>query len=138
MSEECKTVHYKSGYKYQTQKDYCWKVDIKPPKAIVTDWIILKTDGQITIKKGYAWDGPSGPAIDTKNFMRGSLTHDALYQLIRYKHLPAEKRLDADIQLWKDCLADGMWRIRAWWVYRGVRLGGGPATFKPKKVYVAP
>jgi hypothetical protein len=33
--------------------------------------------------KGYAWNGPSGPTLDTRNFMRGSLVHDALYQLMR-------------------------------------------------------
>jgi len=41
------------------------------------------SDGGLLIKAGYSWDGPSGSAIDTKNFMQGSLVHDALYQLLR-------------------------------------------------------
>ncbi len=30
---------------------------------------------------------PNGPTIETKTFMRASLVHDALYQLMREEHL---------------------------------------------------
>jgi hypothetical protein len=30
----------------------------------------------LNILEEYCWDGASGPAIDTQNFMRGSLLHD--------------------------------------------------------------
>ena len=43
-----------------------------------------------------AGDGPSGPAIDTKNFMRASLVHDALYQLMRLGTLDKSRRQYAD------------------------------------------
>ena len=89
----------------------------------------LTTEGWITIKKGYAWDGPSGPTIDTRNFMRGSLIHDALYQLMRARKLDIdEHRKPADELLRKMCREDRMSAIRAWWVYRGVRIGGKPAA----------
>ena len=61
--------------------------------------------------------------------MRGSLVHDALYQLMRGKMLDHDlHRKTADRILWRICREDGMSAIRAWWVYQGVRLGGGPAA----------
>ena len=74
-----KYISYKSGYKYQLYEDYAVMIGMIPPDDVVTDYIELNSDGLLTIRKGYAWDGPSGPTIDTLNFMRGSLVHDALY-----------------------------------------------------------
>ncbi len=87
---------------------------------------LVKIDrhGFLTIEKGYAWDGPSGPAIDTKTFMQGSLIHDALYQLMREEVLPQSCRKRADEILRDICIEDGMSRVRAWWVYRAVRMVG--------------
>ena len=124
---EC--ITYKKGYKYQLSNDYQTEIGIKPDESIDTDYIVLTAQGKLTIKKGYAWDGPSGPTIDTLNFMRGSLVHDALYQLMREKHLDnKEDRDPADRLLQEMCKEDGMTSIRAWWVYQGLRLGGGPAA----------
>jgi len=50
-------------------------------------YLKLDGDGQFEFSKGYAWDGPSGSTVDTLNFMRGSLVHDALYQLIRMEKI---------------------------------------------------
>ena len=71
-------ISYKSGFKYQLVLDYELEIKISPSSEIVTDYIVLYESRMLVIKKGYAWDGPSGPTIDTKNFMRGSLVHDAL------------------------------------------------------------
>ena len=106
---------------------------------MVQDYIILDTDGTLAIAAGYAWDGPSGPTFDTKNFMRGSLVHDALYQLMGNGLLPLTEREPADATLRRLCLEDGMSSIRAWWVYQGVRLGGSLAASSPDKpALVAP
>ena len=79
--------------------------------------------------KGYAWDCPSGPTLDTRNFMRGSLVHDALYQLMRESLLDHTiHREPADRILQSLCREDGMTALRAWWVYQGVRLFGNPAS----------
>jgi len=124
---EC--IAYKGGYKYQLKEDYVTETRITPPTPIQTEYIALTSQGRISIKRGYAWDGPSGPTIDTLNFMRGSIVHDALYQLIREGHLEEGKyREPADRLLQKMCIEDGMSKLRAWWVYQGVRLGGGPAV----------
>lgn len=109
-------------------EEYIVSVRIKPADDVSNRFICLSTDGTLRIRADYAWDGPSGPTIDTKNFMRGSLVHDALYQLMREGYLPGSYRDEADDELRRICLEDGMSGLRAWWVYQGVRLGGGPAA----------
>ncbi|MFA5234451.1 MAG: hypothetical protein WC390_08645 [Sulfurimonas sp.] len=119
-----KKIRYKAGYKYQLVEDYLASIAIYPNEHIKTPWIELTAAGLLTIKAGYAWDGPSGPAIDTRNFMRGSLVHDALYQLIREDHLTQVNREDADKTLYLICLEDGMSAFRAECVYETVRVFG--------------
>lgn len=134
-------IAYKTGYKYQLKKDYITTIDIKPDVPIDTKYLALTVDGTLTIRDGYAWDGPSGPTIDTLNFMRGSLVHDALYQMMREGHLDKDNyREAADRLLQKMCKEDGMSALRAWWVYLGVRWGGGPAAdpANDKPVILAP
>jgi hypothetical protein len=106
-------IYYKEGYKYQLAQDYSIQVDIIPIKPIVTDWLCLSKTGMLTVKKGYAWDGPSGPTIDTSNSMRGSLVHDALYQLMRMEFIPESSRARADDLLHEICTEDGMNPVRA-------------------------
>ena len=128
-------ISYKKGYKYQLTEDCCYPISIKREEHIENDFIILTEDGDLTMKKGYAWDGPSGPTFDTLNFMRGSLVHDALYQLMREGKLDQNQRKPADQLLREMCKEDGMSSIRALWVYVGLRIGGGkaadPANLKP-------
>ncbi len=124
-----KCITYRGGYKYQIKEIYAVQIKLKPPVNINTEYIKLDTAGNITISKGYAWDGPSGPTIDTLTFMRGSLIHDALYQLMREEYLDHKiYREAADRILQKICREDGMWFLRAWWVYAGVRLFADPAA----------
>lgn len=133
-------ISYKKGYKYQLTDTYRIKIDIKPLEHILTTYIDLTPIGWLIIRKGYAWDGPSGPTVDTLNFMRGSLVHDALYQLIRQGYLKDEHREPADKLLHKMCKEDKMCRPRAWWVYKGVQIGGKSAAdpTNKKKVIRAP
>jgi len=124
-----KSIFYKGGYKYQLSKEYIVDINIKPSEDIDVFYIKLTTSGKLTIKKGYAWDGPSGPTFDTKNFMRGSLVHDALYQLMRGDNIDkATYRKPADKLLRKMCREDGMSYIRALWVYKAVHHFGNPSA----------
>ena len=121
-------IHYtQSHYKYQLAKQYTHLTNVLGYSG-GNAFVRLGVDGVLTINPGYAWDGPSGPAFDTKNFMRGSLVHDALYQLIRTGALPQAARQVADDELRRVVLEDGMSRLRAAWVYAGVRLFGGGHT----------
>lgn len=122
---EC--ISYKAGYKYQLKSEYVGTIGIRPGVPIHTEYISLSQSGEIRLKNGYAWDGPSGPTIDTLNFMRGSLIHDALYQLMRERHLDKNRyREPADRLLQSMCREDGMSALRAWVVYLGVRFAGDP------------
>ncbi|QSA96490.1 DUF1353 domain-containing protein [Methylococcus sp. EFPC2] len=124
-----KCIAYKDGYKYQLKESYEVLIDIKPEVSIATSYIGLDAQGKLSLREGYAWDGPSGPTIDTLTFMRGSLIHDALYQLMREEHLDKDKyREQADRLLQKICLEDGMGALRAWWVYQGVKRFGDPSA----------
>jgi hypothetical protein len=127
-------VTYKTGYKYQLAETFTAIVPIKPEYSIDSFLISLDTKGYLVIKKGYAWDGASG-AIDTSNFMRGALVHDALYQLMRQGSLdPQVHRKTADEWLRAVCLEDGMSRFRAWYVYVAVRFfGATAASYQGKK-----
>ena len=127
-------IKYKDGYKYQLTEECEVEVSVTPEQDIRTSYIDLTTNGLLTIKNGYAWDGPSGPTIDTPNFMRGSLVHDALYQLMRNKSInKKEWREKADRDLRRICLEDGMSRIRAWWVYKAVHYFGDKAASEESK-----
>ncbi len=126
-----KSIVYKGGYKYQLTRDYTDKLTLKPAVSVTKEinaYIQLSIEGDLVIRKGYAWDGPSGPTIDTKNFMRGSLVHDALYQLIREEHLKSTDRDAADVLLRHMCREDGMSWLRAAWVYRGLNWFGDKAA----------
>ena len=140
MAKTDPKIRFIGGYRYQLVSGYAVQIDIKPPRDIVSDYIKLTTDGYLMIAAGYCWDGPSGPTIDTKSFMRGSLIHDALYQLMRNNHLAADQRFAADRELYTACRADGMNYIRAQYTYRAVRwFGASSANPENKKVVqVAP
>lgn len=115
-------------YKYNLHQDYEYKADIEIAEPSDLGFIKISKEGMLFIKSRYAWDGPSGPTFDTKNFMRGSLVHDALYQLIREKKINQDQRKRADEILREICLEDGMSKIRAWWVFWGVYLFGNAAA----------
>lgn len=134
-------IYYKKGYKYQLAEDYRVRIDIVPGTDIVSGsgYIELTIDGRLNIKKGYAWDGPSGPTVDTKNFMRGALVHDALYQLMREGKLNRGYKDKADVELHRACREDGMSRIRAWYVLKSMRFTGFAISAKNrKKIIKAP
>ncbi len=110
-----------SKYKYQLLKEYRFFCNCPVQAPAEFDFLQANGDGFIVIKKGYAWDGPSGPTIDTENFMRGALVHDSLYQLIREGCINIDYRDHADRLLQEICLRDGMSRVRAWYVYQAVK-----------------
>jgi hypothetical protein len=90
-------------YKYQLVEPYGLDIGIKG-YTVTTPYLTLDAEGHLEILKGYAWDGPSGPMIDTLESMRGALVHDALYQLIRLKKIPFRYKGYADLLLKKICL----------------------------------
>jgi len=127
-------VYYKIDhpkYKYQLAEDYTVLTPVDFGKVITTDFLHLTEKGFLTVKKLYAWDGASGPTIDCRSSMRGSLVHDAFYQLMRLSMLPFAWRRCVDKLFRSILLEDGMWKFRAWLYYQGVSKFAGWAA-KPK------
>lgn len=123
-----RAIAYRAGYKYQLEEDYVHKL----PEAFIGYscehyWFSI-TNCVLVIRKGYAWDGPSGLSWDDATGMRGSLVHDALYQAMQAGLLPPMFKGVADSELRRVCLEDGMWRIRAWYWHRAVHRFGGQWT----------
>ena len=95
-------------YKYITQADYSHAVRL--PRAWwyggpTGDFVQIIEGNRLYIKCGYAWDGPSGPTIDTPSTIRASLVHDALYQLMKEGLLNIKYRKYAD-DLFKEILIE--------------------------------
>ncbi len=111
-------------YKYTLAEAYQLETQWLNMPEINTQYIQLNTQGQIHIAKAYSWDGASGPMPDFRSIMRGSLIHDALYQLIREQHLDPSFRAAADRLLLQICLDDGMNPLLAHWVHFCVRCFG--------------
>lgn len=120
-------LYYRPGYEYQSSRNYSHAVPWYDGPTVRCPFVTLYP-GLLVVHAGYAWDGPSGPTFDTRSFMRGAFVHDALYQLIREGELAPAYRLQADRELWACCRADGMWLVRAAWVYAGVRWFAGFAA----------
>ena len=128
-----KRIRYRNlkNYKYQLLTMYTHATGLQLIQNISTknEWLKLGKKGRLTLKKGYAWDGPSGPTIDTKNFMRAALVHDGLYQLMREGLLDHEEHRESADDLLRDiCIEDGMSKFRAWYVHKAVRTFGGKNT----------
>lgn len=132
-------IKYSKGHKYQLKKRARFQTGIKGYSGN-TFYLTIYVDGGLLIRAGYAWDGPSGPTIDTKSSMRGSLVHDALYQLIRLEILPRDSRLQADQEAYDRWLADGMWPFRAWIWAKVLNRHAATAAHPDhvKKLYTAP
>lgn len=129
-----KRIHYKKGYKYQLHVDYFEHIPIQPKLPIKTHFIRLDLYGNLVILKGYAWDGPSGPTPDLDGFMRGSLKHDAIYQLMRMGLLSEKDwRETADAMFKQDSKEDGIWGWVANAAYKALR-GFGKKNALPTKL----
>ncbi len=130
-------IYYTTGHEHQLAQDYTRQVSIKPTEDIETDYIKLTILGLLTLKKGYAWDGNSG-VPDTEESIAASAMHDAGYQLIRLRLLSMKTRPAWDLEYRNICKEKGMWRIRAWWRWRGiVRLGKSAADPKNRRLILS-
>jgi hypothetical protein len=131
-------MEYTDGYKYQIRKDMQFRIPVDFAEfSIDTDFISLESC-ILTIRKGYAYDGASGPTFDTRNSMRGSAFHDAMYQLFVLGLLPRTLKSLVD-ELFRDMLRqDGMsaFRSAAW--HRAVKRHGMNSTIRNKDILIAP
>lgn len=118
-------MKYKSGYRYKLEEAYSQIVPftITAPRQ-VGGWVSLAVNS-LSIASGYAWDGAStGLPWTPKKWLRPSLVHDALYQLIREGQLPMERRKDADEAFYQLLRENGVNVVVATLAYWAVRLFG--------------
>ncbi len=118
-------------YKYRLTDDYrhmLWYFD-PADSATITDnqgrtWATLDA-GMLHIRRYYAWDGPSGPAVDTMNLSAPSLVHDCLIQMVAAGLLPRRPWKEyADKEYHVLSRAMGVNRFRAWLQYLAIRYIG--------------
>ena len=107
----------KTRCKYVNQCDYGYRTNAFPNVNADKKYYEIN-DAQVVAKASYAWDGPSGPTIDTPSSMRASLIHDALYQAIRDGDLEKKDRKKADKIMLAILKRDGMkkWRRSLWYI----------------------
>lgn len=116
---------YTKGWKYRLEEDYVVQLTFTPKVAIDAKWISVTMDGLLTLKSGYAWDGASGPTLDSEESIMPSAVHDACYQLIRMNVVDTKNRKVVDKMFYNLCIEEGMNVIRASLWYVAVRLFGG-------------
>lgn len=122
-----------AGYKYTLVATQYLSLRNFGDVSIATEHYRLRKN-VLEIKKGYAWDGASGPTWDTQDTITPSLVHDVLYQAIREGLLPKSRRFDADLefyQLMRSRTRTWLGHIRAFYFFLGVRLFGW-LSVKPK------
>ena len=121
-------IIYRSGYKYQLSENHVFDLGDdframwKGTTHMQGDYLLLSSDGRLTICAGYCWDGASGGCPDLQSIRRAALCHDALYQLIRHGVLPDYSRLIADRLFREICIQDGLSRPLAAIAYRLLRM----------------
>lgn len=122
-----------SPYRYQTRgRHYFYDLPVSSAVRFVACGGLVEVYGRVmVVRAGYAWDGPSGPAIDTITFARASMLHDALYQAMREGVLTPSCRRVADGLMYREAVACGMAPLRAWYAWVAVRLFAGWAA-RPK------
>jgi len=78
-------------------------------------------DGILSIEKGYAWDGATGPVFQTDTTKIPSLVHDVLLQSMDLGLLPKEALAASDGVYLDLAIGAGMWKPRAYLHYYSMR-----------------
>ena len=128
-------VTYQKIWRYKLKKDFC--IDYQKEfglaltlRSNLSEPHFTLSDTQLCAKEGYAWDGASGPVVQTKNSVRATLVHDIMCQAMASNRSirTRKNRRTADRIFLRILKADGMsWPRRQIW-YRAVRMFGGKRT----------
>jgi hypothetical protein len=121
MDTETKTIEFHEG-------KYCGKswyfldselvqvfVGIFPKSPVQYQGNTLTSTGWLAVRKGFRWDGASGPAIDTITNMRASMVHDAIINMIQAGKIEGHlnNKLRTDMAYFRLAREDGMNLFRA-------------------------
>ena len=128
-------LFFVDGFRYQVEEDFIIIIeDFRPDTTIINEFFEFYTDGTLLIKRGFAWDGPSGPTIDTKNGHVAAIVHDVFYRCIRKGYLPLSIKPISDKIFYKLLRKKGMFVLRAYLWYLGVKLFGMKACTTPSRI----
>lgn len=84
--------------------------------------------GLVCIRPGYWWDGASGPAIDSFDFMDASLLHDVYFQMMRERNISIWNFPRANWAMFKMSRRYGMHWFRASYAWLTVTIFGFPSA----------
>ena len=117
-------------YKFKVEENFSIELPFKIPD-FEHEYASSK-DGILSVKRGYAWDGASGPIINTRDTLVASLVHDVLYQAMRLNLIKSSKenRKIADKNFFEILKMHGVNSIRRKVWYFAVRLFGKKSTIK--------
>ena len=120
----------KYKYKFKVEENFSIELPFKIPD-FEHEYASSK-DGILSVKRGYAWDGASGPIINTRDTLVASLVHDVLYQAMRLNLIKSSKenRQIADKNFFEILKMNGVNSVRRKVWYLAVRLFGKKSTIK--------
>ena len=120
----------KYKYKFKVEENFSIELPFKIPDF--EHPYASSKDSILSVKRGYAWDGASGPIINTRDTLVASLVHDVLYQAMRLNLIKSSKenRKIADKNFFEILKMNGVNSIRRKVWYFAVRLFGKKSTIK--------
>ncbi|HNA84877.1 MAG TPA: DUF1353 domain-containing protein [Nitrospira sp.] len=132
-------MKYREGFKYQLAESYAIITPITGYQ-VEEEYFSLHETGVLTVRKGYAWDGASGPTYDTKSSLRPSLVHDVFCQMMRAGQIPFDLHGAVNHLFYELCIEDGMWAWRAWIWFKAVEMvrAGDPAQGPDRPIKETP
>lgn len=139
QGRESDYIYYFKNIKYLLAKDAWFVTGIKNHSG-GTSFIRIYPDGSLHIRKGWGWDGASGPTIDTDSALYASLAHDALAVLIRQGILPFSVYEKADKELIRLAGKKHMWKLRlkTWaWIMTNLVKGRYARPDQRRRMYRA-
>lgn len=131
-------MKYWKGYKFVVAETFEVQTAILG-YAVVDEHTSLEANGILHIRKGYPWDGNSGPFLDIISSLEASCVHDVLCDYINLNMLPQELQPMVDQEYYKIAISKGMWWRLARVILLAIRwymTGKGAKRFT-RKVYVA-
>ena len=129
-------MKWRKGFKYQLAEKLCLETEIYPDVDLISDFVILRTNGVLELLKGFAWDGTSGPVIDRKTNHRAGAGHDGLYRLMRKGFLDCHNWPLADAMFAKWLKEGGAWSITIKADMLGLKIANGAAANPKNKARV--
>ena len=121
-------MKYRKGFKYQIAEELILQTSFRPESNIYSDFCCLTMTGELLLRRGFAWDGASGPVVDRKSNMIAGAGHDGLYRLMRKGLLDHNLWPEADAMFAKWLKDNGAWALTIKIDSLGLKIANGAAA----------